>query len=622
MLEQLRAGLAGRYEVAREIGRGGMAIVFLARDLKHQRPVAIKVLRAELGGAVAAARFLREIAIAAKLSHPHIIPLHDSGETNGLTYYVMPFIEGESLRDRLTREQQLPVIDALRIANDVADALAHAHRHGVFHRDIKPENILLAEGNALVADFGIARAVSEAGADGLTGTGLVVGTVQYMSPEQAFGDKNVDGRSDIYSLGAVMFEMLTGRPPFVGAAQSVMARRATEPAPVVTAARAEVPARVEQIVTQSLAIDPTDRFATAADLSKALAVALLEREERAMQRTRLGLSSRRSRIQAIAAAAVLAIVCAAVVWTRERRPVTPGGAAPQNRIAVLPFAVHAGGRLEYLGDGIVDLLSRNLEGVDDLRTVDPGTVITAVHHRDNSSAIDAGSGRSIVARVGASEFVLGSVASSGSRLRIQAALYDRNGDEARVSAGVEGDTAELLELVDQLAGELLVKRKPGSHHRLNQMAQLTTHSLGALKSFLNAEQSLRRRQLDSAIAGYQLAIADDSTFALAYYRLAIAAGWSERHALSNDAINRAATIKSRLGEREGRLVSAYAAFRRGNADVAEREYRAVLEDYPDDLEAEFQLGDLLFQYNPLRGRPRVEARPLLDRVLAQDPGFL
>ena len=301
MLDELRAGLAGRYEVEREIGSGGMAVVFLARDLKHGRPVAIKVLRPELGGVVATTRFLREISFAAKLSHPHILPLHDSGETNGLTYYVMPFVEGESLRARLMREHQLPIRDALRIASEVADALSHAHRRGVFHRDIKPENILLTEGHALVADFGIARALSEAGADKLTNTGTVVGTVHYMSPEQAFGNDNIDGRSDIYSLGAVLFEMLSGRPPFVGAAQSVMAQLITQPAPSVSTTRDGVPVGVERIVSQSLAIEPKDRFATAGELSSALSAVLGETEERttAFRATSAWRRSRRPKIAAV-----------------------------------------------------------------------------------------------------------------------------------------------------------------------------------------------------------------------------------------------------------------------------------------------------------------------------------
>ncbi|MEO5568437.1 MAG: protein kinase [Gemmatimonadaceae bacterium] len=621
MLEQLRAGLAGRYEVEREIGSGGMALVFLARDVKHHRPVALKVLRPEVGGAVGASRFLREIEIAARLSHPHILPLHDSGETNGLTYYVMPFVDGETLRTRLAREHQLPIHEALRIANDVAGALAYAHASGVLHRDIKPENILLSAGHALVADFGIARALSAAGGDKLTGTGVAVGTVYYMSPEQAFGSEAVDGRSDIYSLGTVLFEMLAGRGPFVGKnAQAVLAQIVTANAPAVGETREGIPPGVERIVQRMLAIDPNDRFATAADLATAISAVTTGPTSATVSAPH---PSRRSRNLRIGVAAATAIVLAAAVWALAGQRGGGGSRGPANRIAVLPFAIHGGGQLDYLGEGVVDLLSRNLEGVDDLQTVDPGTVITAVHHgRGTASMMDVDAGRAVVGRVGAGGFVLGSVNSSGSRMRIQAAMYDADGRESEANASVEGDTAQLLELVDKLAGELLVKRRPGAQHRLIQTALLTTHSLPALKWFLNAEQSLRRRQLDSAIAGYQRAIAEDSTFALAYYRLAVAAGWSDRHTLSTDAATRALSVNKRLSPREKRLVSAYDAFRRGDADTAERQYRAVLEDFPDDLEAEFQLGDVLYQYNPLRGRPRLEARPMLDRVLAHDPGFL
>jgi predicted Zn-dependent protease len=208
-------------------------------------------------------------------------------------------------------------------------------------------------------------------------------------------------------------------------------------------------------------------------------------------------------------------------------------------------------------------------------------------------------------------------------MRIQAALHSAQADDASgIVASVEGDTNQLLQLVDRLAADLLVKRRPGAAYRLTQTAALTTHSLPALKAFLNAEQQLRGRALDSAIAGYQRAIAEDSSFALAYYRLAVAAGWQERHALSSDAVTRGLRVRGRLTERDRRLMTAYAAFRAGEVDDAEQQYRAALEDFPDDLEAEFQLGDVLFQYNPLRGRPRLEARPMLDRVLAHDPGFL
>src|SRR5512136_3438958 len=220
-LERLQRHLEGRYRIERELGRGGMATVFLAADLKHERKVAIKVLDPEVAAAIGPERFLREIATVAKLTHPHILPLFDSGVADGLLFYVMPFVEGESLRDRITREKQLPVDDALRIAREVADALSYAHSRGVVHRDIKPENILLEEGHAVVADFGIARAA--AGAEKLTATGVMVGTPAYMSPEQAAGSRELDGRSDLYSLGCVLYEMLAGQPPFTGpTAESVI----------------------------------------------------------------------------------------------------------------------------------------------------------------------------------------------------------------------------------------------------------------------------------------------------------------------------------------------------------------------------------------------------------------
>jgi serine/threonine protein kinase len=222
MLDRLRKALAERYAVDRELGRGGMATVFLARDLKHQRPVAVKVLNPEVAAVLGPERFLHEIEVAAGLDHPHILPLFDSGEADGLLYYVMPFVEGGTLRDRLNREKQLPVDDALQLAREVADALSYAHGQNVIHRDIKPENIMLAGGHARVADFGIARALSAAGGERLTQTGVAVGTPLYMSPEQATGGSDVDGRSDLYSLGCVLYEMLAGTPPFTGTAQSIL----------------------------------------------------------------------------------------------------------------------------------------------------------------------------------------------------------------------------------------------------------------------------------------------------------------------------------------------------------------------------------------------------------------
>ncbi|MEO5800443.1 MAG: protein kinase [Gemmatimonadales bacterium] len=271
-IERLTAALSDRYRIERELGAGGMATVYLAEDLKHERKVAIKVLRPELAAVIGAERFLREIKTIATLQHPHILGLIDSGEVNGTAYYVMPYVEGESLRDRLNREKQLPISDALRLATEVAGALDYAHRHGVIHRDIKPENILLHDGSALVADFGIALAVSSAGGGSrMTETGMSLGTPHYMSPEQAMGEREITARSDVYALGAMTYEMLIGDPPFTGStAQAIVAKVMTsEPAPLI-AQRKNIPPEVEDAVLTALEKLPADRFETAAEFAAAL----------------------------------------------------------------------------------------------------------------------------------------------------------------------------------------------------------------------------------------------------------------------------------------------------------------------------------------------------------------
>ena len=268
---QLTSALAGRYFVEREIGAGGMATVYLARDLRHDRRVALKVLKPELGAVLGGDRFLGEIKVTANLQHPNLLPLFDSGEAEGRLFYVMPFVEGESLRRRIDREKQLPVDEALHIATSIAGALDYAHRHGVIHRDLKPENILLHEGQPLVADFGIALAVSNAGGTRITQTGLSLGTPQYMSPEQATGDRAIDGRTDIYSLGAVLYEMLTGDPPHLGStAQAVIAKVLTDRPRSVRTSRAAVPAHVSAAIDRALEKLPADRFATAHEFDQAL----------------------------------------------------------------------------------------------------------------------------------------------------------------------------------------------------------------------------------------------------------------------------------------------------------------------------------------------------------------
>ena len=316
---QLTSALAGRYEIVREIGAGGMATVYLARDLRHDRDVALKLLKPELGAVLGVERFLSEIKTTAKLQHPHILPLLDSGDASGLLFYVMPYVEGESLRARLERERQLPIPEAVRIAKEVASALDYAHRHGVIHRDIKPENILLHDGQALVADFGIALAVQSAGGQRMTQTGLSLGTPQYMSPEQAMGEKGVDARSDIYALGAVTYEMLAGDAPFTGSSvQAIVAKVLSErPTPLHTL-RDTVPAGVEEAVFTALAKLAADRFGTAHEFAEALAgkgatSAHIAAAPRAGQRARMA-------PRELAAWTSVVVVAAAFAWTRLEEP--------------------------------------------------------------------------------------------------------------------------------------------------------------------------------------------------------------------------------------------------------------------------------------------------------------
>ncbi|MGH7534699.1 MAG: serine/threonine-protein kinase, partial [Gemmatimonadales bacterium] len=287
LLEQLTAALGDRYRVERELGQGGMAVVFLAEDLKHHRRVAIKLLKPELSAALGSERFLREIEIAAALQHPHILPLYDSGQAGGLLYYVMPFAEGESLRQRLAREQQLPLDAALQITREVGSALQYAHEHGVIHRDIKPENVMLSGGQAVVADFGIARALHAASAEQLTLTGMVVGTPQYMSPEQS-GGAMVDGRGDQYSLACTLYEMLTGQTPWTGSSMpAMMARRLSQPAPRIRTIAPAVPQPVDEALARALSMDPDQRFSTPAEFAAVLDQGVVQTRPGGPRRTAL-----------------------------------------------------------------------------------------------------------------------------------------------------------------------------------------------------------------------------------------------------------------------------------------------------------------------------------------------
>ncbi len=373
--ERLAAGLAGRYQIERELGQGGMALVFLAEDLRHERKVAIKVLRPEVSAEVGADRFLREIRIAAGLTHPHILPVYDSGTADDFLYYVMPNMEGRSLRERLEREKQLPLDEALRVAREVASALDYAHRQRVIHRDIKPENILFQEGNALVADFGIGKALSEGGPK--TQTGLAVGTPAYMSPEQATGESDVDGRSDIYSLGCVLYEMLTGELPFTGpTAQAILTKRFISPVPHVKAMR-DVPEGIDEAVTRSLAKATVDRFTTASQFAEAL---------------RPGESS-------------------------YRTPPDQKSARPQQSVAVLPLTnMSADPENEYFSDGMTEEIIGALSKVPGLQVASRTSCFAFKGKEVEISQVGE--------KLGVGSVLTGSVRKIGNRIRITAQLVN------------------------------------------------------------------------------------------------------------------------------------------------------------------------------------------------------
>lgn len=480
--------LAGRYEIEREIGHGGMATVYLAHDLRHDSTVAIKVLHLELAAFLGHARFDREIQITARLQHPNILAIFDSGHAGDLPYYVTPYIEGESLAERLAREQQLPLDDALAIACEVADALAYAHAHGIVHRDIKPANILLTHGHAVVADFGIAH-IAETNRDGkLTDSGFAVGTVAYMSPEQASGG-HVDGRSDIYGLGCVLYEMIAGQPPFSGAnPQAVIARHMVDPPPPLRGVRPSASHALEAVVQKALAKAPADRFTSATEFRDAIKRASNSGADGSVARPRIPWWRRRS----IWLGGAVAIVVALVMLLASDSPRVlsrPGGTAASSRaanladIAVLYFDDNSPNHdMGYLANGLTEELIRELSAVPALRVISRD----GVHpFRDHPVRLD-----SIASALRVGTVLTGSVQKSGDNVRVNAELIDAKSGGHLDSRTIEHPISDLFALEDDVSQQVatMLRTRLGRELRIQQM-QEGTSSVRARELLLRAAEA-------------------------------------------------------------------------------------------------------------------------------------
>ncbi len=591
----LADALRDRYVIERELGRGGMATVYLAHDVQHGRPVGLKVLHPELAAAIGPERFLREIRVTARLDHPHILPVLASGEAAAQLWYTMPYVEGESLRDRLRRETQLPLDEALRIAREVADALDYAHAHGVVHRDIKPENILLASGHARVADFGVARALESAGAEKLTGTGLALGTPAYMSPEQASGAQ-VEGRSDLYSLGCVLYEMLAGEPPFTGPTpQIVIARRFTETPRRLGVIRERLPEGLEELVAKALARAPADRLGTAADFARELARTSTASPAAAHPAAGRPLAPAGPRFLAVAALLLLV----GIAWFAARDATERDAGGPTSpvdpvSIAVLPFRnLGPDSADQYLSDGLTEDLINTLGQSPELQVV-ARTSAFAFKGKDQDV-------REVGARLNVGAVVEGSFRKLGDTLRVTAQLVNIADGYQRWSGRYERPSAELLAIENELARALLRELSPRSVGGLDTSgAALPTGDPEAYKLYLKGRYHLGKMtegDYREALKLFDRAIGLDPTFALAYAGLSNAYGAlygtflpaAEGMPKAKAAALRALELDPNLAEGYGNLGGVQMSYD-WDWPAAERSYRRAVELKPSDAGIRFGYG--------------------------------
>jgi serine/threonine protein kinase/tetratricopeptide (TPR) repeat protein len=614
MPERFAIELSDHYRIERELGRGGNAIVYLAHDIKHDRQVAIKVLLPELAESVRKDRFLREIRIAAKLTHSHILALHDSGEAAGTLYYVMPYVGGESLRQRLQREKQLSLDDALRVTREAASALDYAHKHGVLHRDIKPENILLQNGEAMVADFGIARALAEDGGDALTRVGIAVGTLEYMSPEQSAGN-NIDGRSDQYALGCVLYEMLAGHPPFTGAsAHEILSRHALDPVPRLAAARPDVPDSVEAAVRKALAKSPADRFATSADFAAALTTPITQLASTVTAPTAFAafdpstsFSRRHRKAILIASVAIAAVSAAGYAWARAAgigpfgSLIASGALSEHERVVLGDFQTVRGD--STLAQAITQAFRISLSQSPNVTVLEPTHVagVLARMSRSSKSRLDPELAREVALRDNVKAYIAGEVTEAGGRYVIAAKLVNAQTEAALAGfSATAKDSSEILDATDKVSRKLRARigESLASVRADRALEAVTTSSLEALRLYSEGYRAAYlENNYDRAISVLREAVGLDSTFATAWWLLAAAYNNSAAgNDKAVDAARRAFLHRDRVTERERLHINGiYYLYVTGDIEKGVDAFTTELQRYPDDGLAPNSLG-ILYQY--------------------------